>query len=48
MNDGWITTLATQMYFEALKDLDIKDIERATMELVRSRVYSTLPKPAEI
>ena len=37
-----------KIYWLALLDLDINDIQRAASDIIRTRVYSSLPKPADI
>jgi hypothetical protein len=43
-----ISSVGMELYFRALEDLEIEDIERAAMEIVRNRVFNGMPKPAEI
>lgn len=45
--DG-ISSVGMELYFRALEDLEIDQIERAAMEIVRTRVFNGMPKPAEI
>jgi len=43
-----ITPLKIEIYFKALQDLPIDDIERATWEIINTRATASFPKVAEI
>lgn len=42
------SSMAMEIYFKALQEYAIEDIERACLSLVENRVFNGLPKPGEI
>lgn len=45
---GTLSPVKIELYFKALEDLTIEQIEKSVCELVRDREYSTMPLPADI
>lgn len=42
------SALKIELYFNALEDLSIEQIEKAVSKVIKMRVFNGLPKPAEI
>lgn len=45
---GTLSPIKIELYFKALEDLTTEQIEKSVSELIRDRVYSTMPLPAHI
>lgn len=45
---GTLSPIKIELYFKALEDLPIAEIERSVSELIRDREYTTMPLPAHI
>ncbi len=43
-----LSSVKVELYFRLLEDYVIEDIKRGVDEIMRNRVYASLPKPAEI
>ncbi len=45
---GTLSPIKVELYFKALEDLSIDQIEKSVSELIRDREYPTMPLPAHI
>ena len=45
---GTLTPVKIELYFKALEDLTIEQIEKSVSELIRDREYTSIPLPAHI
>jgi len=43
-----LTEIKMRIYWEALKEFEIQDIERGVEKMLKGRIYPSFPKPAEI
>jgi len=45
---GGISEVGIELYFNALAEFDIDEVARGISDVVKTRVYNDMPKPAEI